>query len=151
MKRLLTASLLTFSLSFTACSDLQTPSSPEDHIDRQALAESREIVAQVQAEMDALGKALRARADRAHERLGKARAGLSQFQGSKITVPDDFATIQEAIDDAAPGTKIKVKPGVYTEQLEITTAGLELTAEGETSHLMALYSSVTRKRLSSKT
>ncbi|MBI4933768.1 MAG: right-handed parallel beta-helix repeat-containing protein [Actinobacteria bacterium] len=45
-----------------------------------------------------------------------------------ITVPDDFATIQEAVDAAAPGALILVKPGTYQEAVQVTTD--ELTIRG---------------------
>lgn len=46
--------------------------------------------------------------------------------GAVISVPDDVATIQGAIDAAAPGTTILVGPGQYTEQLEVSTPGLTI-------------------------
>jgi len=47
--------------------------------------------------------------------------------GKSINVPDDFATIQAAIDAAAPGAVIHVAPGTYTEQVIITK---DLTLRG---------------------
>ena len=41
-----------------------------------------------------------------------------------------FATIQAAIDAASPGDTIKVKPGIYTEYLIITTDGLTIKGAG---------------------
>jgi parallel beta-helix repeat protein len=38
-------------------------------------------------------------------------------QSAPIIVPDDFATIQEAIDAARPGNTVLVRPGVYRESL----------------------------------
>ncbi len=58
------------------------------------------------------------------------RTANATFQGSKITVPDDFATIQAAVNAAAPGTKIKIKEGFYDEQVTVMTADLRITAEG---------------------
>ncbi|MGB8858551.1 MAG: right-handed parallel beta-helix repeat-containing protein [Ilumatobacteraceae bacterium] len=43
-----------------------------------------------------------------------------------ITVPDDFATIQEAVDAAAPGALILVKPGTYNEAVNVTTDNLTI-------------------------
>jgi len=45
-----------------------------------------------------------------------------------ITVPDDFATIQEAVDAAVPGDLILVKPGTYQEAVQVETD--ELTIRG---------------------
>jgi hypothetical protein len=48
--------------------------------------------------------------------------------GSKgtITVPDDHATIQEAVDAAAPGDLILVKPGTYQEAVQVETDQLTI-------------------------
>ena len=43
-----------------------------------------------------------------------------------LTVPDDFATIQEAVDAAAPGALILVKPGTYQEAVQVTTDNLTI-------------------------
>lgn len=42
-----------------------------------------------------------------------------QKAGPKIVVPDDFATIQEAVDATADGTTIIVKKGIYRELVKI--------------------------------
>jgi parallel beta-helix repeat protein len=48
-----------------------------------------------------------------------------------LRVPDDFATIQQAVDTAVPGDVIMVAPGTYCEQVIITTDDLTLrTAPG---------------------
>ena len=43
-----------------------------------------------------------------------------------VRVPEDAATIQEAVDAAAPGDVVEVGPGVYEESVSITTEGLTL-------------------------
>jgi hypothetical protein len=43
-----------------------------------------------------------------------------------LNVPDDFATIQEAVDAAAPGALILVKPGTYQEAVQVTTDNLTI-------------------------
>ena len=45
---------------------------------------------------------------------------------STINVPDDYATIQEAVDAAAPGTLILVAPGTYHEAVNVTTDNLTI-------------------------
>jgi plastocyanin len=42
----------------------------------------------------------------------------------KLVVPDDFPTIQRAVDRAAPGSTIVIKPGVYREKVLVTTSNL---------------------------
>lgn len=48
----------------------------------------------------------------------------------KITVPDDYATIQAAVDAASGATKINVKSGTYTEAVVVTKSGLVIGATG---------------------
>jgi parallel beta-helix repeat protein len=50
---------------------------------------------------------------------------------NKITVPDDYATIQDAVDAATEGAKINVKSGSYTEDVVVSTPNLEITASGK--------------------
>jgi hypothetical protein len=45
-----------------------------------------------------------------------------------LQVPDDFATIQQAVDAAVPGDVVMVAPGTYCEQVVITTPDLTLRA-----------------------
>ncbi len=45
-------------------------------------------------------------------------------------VPDDFDTVQAALDAAKPGDEVKVKPGEYTESLTLP-CGVTLTGEGD--------------------
>lgn len=44
--------------------------------------------------------------------------------GDTITVPEDCATIQAAVDSAEPGTLILVSPGTYEEAVDVTTDDL---------------------------
>src|SRR3972149_1143518 len=44
----------------------------------------------------------------------------SASAGSVIVVPDDYSTIQAAIDNANDGDSILVKPGIYFERLKIS-------------------------------
>jgi len=46
--------------------------------------------------------------------------GFSAFSGSGATVPDKYATIQEAIDAAQDGDEIIVQTGVYRENIDFS-------------------------------
>ncbi len=48
--------------------------------------------------------------------------------GKSITVPDDFPTIQQAIDAAESGDTVIVKPGIYFEQL-VMKDGIKLISD----------------------
>src|SRR4051794_19946672 len=43
-----------------------------------------------------------------------------------ISVPEDFDTIQDAVDDAPPGALILVGPGTYHEDVDVTTENLTI-------------------------
>ncbi len=43
-----------------------------------------------------------------------------------LRVPDDYPTIQEAVDAAAPGSLILIGPGTYNEAVDVTTNDLVL-------------------------
>jgi parallel beta-helix repeat protein len=65
--------------------------------------------------------------------LNKSRLALSKGQLKRgtlqsITVPTDYATIQEAVDAASEGANIFVNSGTYTEEVVINKAGLKLQA-----------------------
>jgi len=49
---------------------------------------------------------------------------VGAWSGATIEVPDDFSTIQEAVDAAAPGDMILVGPGVYNEAVVVRTPSL---------------------------
>ena len=48
-----------------------------------------------------------------------------------IVVPDNFASIQEAIDNAVEGSTIYVRAGVYHEHITVYKNGLKLIGEGQ--------------------
>lgn len=47
-----------------------------------------------------------------------------------LNVPDDFPTIQGAVDAAMPGDKILVHGGCYTELVHVETPGIEIRGKG---------------------
>ena len=48
------------------------------------------------------------------------------YASTTIVVPDDFPTIQEAVNSAAEGSTISVRPGVYNESITISTSQLKI-------------------------
>ncbi len=50
---------------------------------------------------------------------------------SNVRVPEDFATIQEAVDNACDGAVIVVKSGTYTEVVVVEKPGIKFKANGE--------------------
>ena len=56
---------------------------------------------------------------------------LSNFNnGWDIIVPEDYLTIQEAVDNAETGNRILVKSGLYYENIVISVQNLTLHGEG---------------------
>jgi hypothetical protein len=60
-------------------------------------------------------------------------AALSGAGGQVWHVPGDFPTIQAAVDAAAEGDTILVAPGVYSENVVVSTSRLELRGAGPVS------------------
>lgn len=50
----------------------------------------------------------------------------TQFSGTTIRVPDDFPTIQAAVDSASPGDLVLIGAGIYKEAVDIETPGLTI-------------------------
>lgn len=50
----------------------------------------------------------------------------AEWSGGTRTVPDDYPTIQAAVDAAEPGDMILIAPGVYREEVQVSTPGLTL-------------------------
>jgi len=80
------------------------------------------------------------------EMVAKAKDMLSQHQAQhpakpaepmalakhrKIEVPDDFPTIQDAVNAASPGDEIEVEKGTYTEVVMVITPNIEIKGEDE--------------------
>ena len=57
----------------------------------------------------------------------------AEGDGEELQVgPDkEYATIQEAVDEAESGSKILVYPGEYEESVKVETDDLEIVAEGD--------------------
>jgi hypothetical protein len=55
-------------------------------------------------------------------------SGGDEAEGDTLNVPDDYDTIQEAVDVAAPGDLVLIEPGTYEEAVTVETD--ELTIRG---------------------
>jgi plastocyanin len=53
--------------------------------------------------------------------VGPGREAPPSLPGETIHVPEDVATIQEAVDDAEPGGLVLIAPGEYAEAVVVTT------------------------------
>ena len=58
--------------------------------------------------------------------IGAGPPPVREPSGVTIAVPEDVATIQEAVDRAAPGDLILISPGVYRESVVVTTPSLTI-------------------------
>lgn len=63
--------------------------------------------------------------------LGFESLEIRAVLSATIFVPTDFETIQEAVDAAEEGDKIRVMPGTYTESVTIDKDNLEIKASDE--------------------
>jgi parallel beta-helix repeat protein len=71
---------------------------------------------------------------RAIARIGIVVAFLSGASAQSVLadvlrVPQDFGTIQAAVDAASPGDVIRVSPGTYPERVTISTSAIRLEAD----------------------
>jgi parallel beta-helix repeat protein len=60
----------------------------------------------------------------------------SNNDGWDITVPDDYSSIQEAVDHAHPGDRIFVRSDVYDENINISTPDLTIHGEDKESTII---------------
>lgn len=56
--------------------------------------------------------------------VGATSSAPAEWTGVTRHVPDDYPTIQSAVDAADPGDLILIQPGVYKEAVSVTTPGL---------------------------
>ncbi|HEY7667730.1 MAG TPA: cupredoxin domain-containing protein [Actinomycetota bacterium] len=61
--------------------------------------------------------------------VGPGREPVPAGFAETVHVPDDFATIQEAVDHAQPGGMVLISPGTYAESVVVTTPYLTIRGE----------------------
>jgi parallel beta-helix repeat protein len=128
MKRFITSLALLAVLVWLGCEKQEGPVSPSQDQQTKAttgnatMAKLKENVEAWKAKVEERAAALKIQAAKLRQRqLSKSAAG------GKITVPDDYPTIQDAVNAAAPGTKILVKDGAYNEEVTVITNNLTIT------------------------
>ena len=72
-------------------------------------------------------------------RISNLSEDVTRSSMHNIKVPDDFPTIQEAIDAACDNATIIVKPGVYVEEVFVYKPGLKIIAQSENCNDVTLY------------
>lgn len=141
MKRFITFLGLLAVVIWLGCEKQESPVSPPQDRQSQAstgnatMAKLKENVEAWKVKLEECVAALKIQAAQLRQRqLAKATAG------GKITVPDDFPTIQAAVDVAAPGTKILVKDGIYNETVTVVTNNLTIrSAHVGRAHLLGSF------------
>lgn len=129
MKRHFSMFFLVAVVLFFGCDPQHTPTPPDLH-ERAALADD---VAQMRAEIAAATAEMLAEGERlkkmAAPLLASKRGAPRTRPAAVITVPGDFATIQDAVNAAAPGDVILVS-GTHTGQGVINIFTDDLTLDG---------------------
>ena len=64
-------------------------------------------------------------------RISNLSEDVTRSSMHNIKVPDDFPTIQEAIDAACDNATIIVKPGIYVEEVFVYKPGLKIMAQND--------------------
>ncbi|MGI9585692.1 MAG: PLDc N-terminal domain-containing protein [Acidimicrobiia bacterium] len=54
---------------------------------------------------------------------------VADWSGTTLNVPEDYSTIQDAVDTAAPGDMVFVRSGVYNEAVTVRTPSLVIRGE----------------------
>jgi len=142
--------------SGAGCERLQNPTAPEsnDAIQKSQIKPPDYNAAEARAKLDAIAAKVRAWVAQHQAQHASKRASnpMTTAASSKvITVPNDYPTIQQAVDAAAPGDKIKVKSGTYNEFVLVDVAKIEISAVGHVvvkGGLVALADSVMIDHLS---
>lgn len=129
MKTILRFTLALALAALVGCSENQQPVTPQANDTPQNLTANSPSAApvdltKIKAEFDR-------RVAEHQERLAQAGSTNSLAKKKpKITVPDDYATIQEAVDNAPAGAEIKVEKGDYNGDIVVSTANLKIKASG---------------------
>ena len=61
--------------------------------------------------------------------VGPGREQPPSGYAKTLRVPSDYATIQDAVDHVKPGGMVLIAPGVYTEQVTVTTPYITIRGE----------------------
>ncbi len=135
MRRFIASLALLAIIVLAGCEKLDSPVSPSQEQQQVKTTLSPELQAKTakfkedaktwKAKVEARAAALQNKA------VAYKQSPLAKSAAANIVVPDDYPTIQEAVDAAAPGSKIVVENGDYTEEVDVFTDNLTIVAEHE--------------------
>ncbi|MDL1878919.1 hypothetical protein FBQ85_27705 [Cytophagia bacterium CHB2] len=133
MKRFITTLTVLAVMVLLGCEKYESPVAPpqEQQVQSTSTLDSKASLSKLKEKIEAGKTQIAERAAALKMQAAKKRQNhVPQIAASgKITVPSSgFPTIQSAVDAAAPGTKIIVKNGTYTEEVVVFTDNLTITA-----------------------
>lgn len=134
MRRFIALLALLAIMILAGCEKLDSPVSPsqEQQVKKTLSPELQAKTAKLKEDVKTWKVRVEARAAALKNKAAAFKhVPLAKAASVKITVPVDYPTIQEAVDAAAPGTRIVVENGTYTEEVSVFTDNLTIVAEHE--------------------
>jgi len=136
MKRVCLLLIIWAVVVFFGCDKQQSPIAPEsnDAIQKSQIKPPDYNAAEARAKLDAIAAKARAwvaQHQAQHSTKGAAGQLATAASSKVITVPDDYPTIQQAVNAALAGDKIMVKAGTYNEFVLVTVPVMEIINQGK--------------------
>jgi parallel beta-helix repeat protein len=130
MKRLILLLIVCALALWVGCDKNPMPPTSTEQTQQSIVPDELQLPPELQARMDALKIQMQERSMSIRKLQEEKATVLRRSSGtsSKIKVPDDFPTIQEAVNAASPGDKIVVKRGAYNEVVQVYTPNLRISS-----------------------